>query len=120
MGSGGGRLDLTGEAGVSYWQAKGSRSPQTVWQLSATPMFRWWPGERFYIEAGIGATAFTHTSFADRRIGSAFQFGEHVGLGFLVTPQSRLGLRYSHFSNFGIKQPDQGLSLPQVSYTYQF
>ncbi len=120
LGGGGGRLDLTGEAGVSYWQAKGSRSPGTVWQLSAIPMFRWWTGERFYIEAGIGATAFTSTNFADKQLGSAFQFGDHIGLGFLLAPQSRLGLRYSHFSNFGLKQPNAGLNVTQVTYTHQF
>ncbi len=77
-------------------------------------------GERFYIEAGIGATVLNHASFADKDLGSAFQFGDHIGLGFLVTPQSRLGLRYSHFSNAGIKTPNPGLDVTQVTYTYQF
>ncbi|WP_208001539.1 acyloxyacyl hydrolase, partial [Macrococcus bovicus] len=54
-----GRLDLTPELGASYWWADGSRSPGHVWQASAIPMFRWWTGERFYIEAGIGATVFS-------------------------------------------------------------
>jgi len=83
-------------------------------------MFRWWVGERFYIEGGIGATALTATRFADKRLGSAFQFGDHIGLGFLLTPQSRVGLRYSHFSNGNIKQPNPGLNVTQVTYTYQF
>lgn len=115
-----GRLDLTPELGASYWWADGSRSPSHVWQASAIPMFRWWTGERFYIEAGIGATVFSSTSFADKRIGSAFQFGDHIGLGFLLTPSNRIGLRYSHFSNAGIKEPNPGLDIVQLTYTYQF
>ncbi|CFN83565.1 lipoprotein [Bordetella pertussis] len=91
-----------------------------MWQASAIPMFRWWTGERFYIEAGIGATVFSSTSFADKRIGSAFQFGDHIGLGFLLTPSNRIGLRYSHFSNAGIKEPNPGLDIVQLTYTYQF
>lgn len=115
-----GHIDLNGEFGAAYWKANGSRSPSNVWQFNAIPMFRWWMGERFYVEAGIGATAFTHTRFADENISTAFQFGDHVGLGFLVTPNNRLGLRYSHFSNASIKRPNPGLDVLQLTYTYQF
>lgn len=115
-----GRLDLTPELGASYWWADGSRSPGHVWQFSAIPMFRWWTGERFYIEAGIGATLFSSTRFANENISTAFQFGDHVGLGFLVTPNNRIGLRYSHFSNASIKRPNPGLDVLQLTYTYQF
>lgn len=115
-----GRLDLAGEFGVAYWKADGSRSPSDVWQFNAIPMFRWWAGERFYIEAGIGATAFTSTRFANKSISTAFQFGNHVGLGFLVAPNQRLGIRYSHFSNANMKKPNPGLDVVQMTYSYQF
>jgi lipid A 3-O-deacylase len=115
-----GRLDLTPELGASYWKASGSRSPGHVWQLNAIPMFRWWTGERFYIEAGIGATLFSSTRFADENISTAFQFGDHIGMGFLVTPNNRIGVRYSHFSNASIKRPNPGLDVVQLTYTYQF
>lgn len=115
-----GRIDLTGEFGAAYWWASGSRSPSSVWQFNAIPMFRWWMTERFYVEAGIGATAFTSTKFADEKISTAFQFGDHLGLGFLITPKNRLGLRYSHFSNASIKRPNPGLDVVQLTYTYQF
>lgn len=115
-----GHIDLNGEFGAAYWSASGSRNPSHVWQFNAIPMFRWWMSERFYVEAGIGATAFTHTKFADENISTAFQFGDHVGLGFLVTPNNRLGLRYSHYSNSSIKRPNPGLDIVQLTYTYQF
>jgi len=115
-----GRLDLVGEFGAGYWSADGSRDPSHMWQFSATPMFRWWTGERFYIEAGVGANLFSSTRFADKDISTAFQFGDHIGLGFLMTPSSRLGLRYSHFSNASIKRPNPGLNILQLNYTYQF
>jgi lipid A 3-O-deacylase len=115
-----GRIELNGELGAAYWSASGSRDPSHVWQFNAIPMFRWWMSERFYVEAGVGATAFTSTSFADKKIGSSFQFGDHLGVGFLVTPNNRLGIRYSHFSNAGIKRPNPGLDVVQVTYSYQF
>ncbi len=115
-----GRVDLTGEFGVSYWWADGSRSPSNVWQFNAIPMFRWWTSDRFYLEAGIGATAFSSTYFADKTISTAFQFGNHAGMGFLLTPNNRIGVRYSHFSNGSIKTPNPGLDIVQLTYTYQF
>jgi len=118
--SNGGRLELNGELGASYWYADGSRSPSSVWQFNATPMFRWWTNDIFYLEAGIGATAFTSTHFADKQISTAFQFGDHIGLGFLLTPNNRVGVRYSHFSNANIKRPNPGLDIVQLTYTYQF
>ncbi|WP_459617663.1 acyloxyacyl hydrolase [Bordetella sp. 2513F-2] len=115
-----GRVDLTAELGGAYWWADGSRWRSNAWQLNAIPMFRWWTGERFYIEAGIGATLFNHTTFADKQISTAYQFGDHVGLGFLLDRNNRVGLRYSHFSNASIKKPNPGLDVVQLTYTYQF
>jgi len=115
-----GRLDLTPEFGASYWWADSGKSPGNIWQASAIPMFRWWTGERFFIEAGIGATVFSRTTFADKTISTAFQFGDHVGVGFLLNKNNRIGLRYSHFSNASIKRPNPGLDVVQATYMYQF
>lgn len=117
---GGSRLDLVGELGVAYWHADGSRSPGSAWQFSAIPFLRWTWSDRYYIEAGIGATAFSRTTFADKNISTAFQFGDHIGIGMHVTDNSRLSLRYSHFSNAGIKRPNPGLDILQLTYSYQY
>lgn len=116
----GSRLDLLGELGVAYWHADGSRRPRDVWQFSAIPMLRWTFDNRYYIEAGIGATVFSSTRFANKNISTAFQFGDHIGVGMHLSPHSRLSLRYSHYSNAGIKRPNPGLNLLQLTYTYQY
>jgi len=116
----GGRLDAVGEFAVAYWSANSSRHPGNLWQFSATPFLRWWTGEKFFIELGIGANGFSRTRFADKVISTAFQFGDHVGVGWQITGNSRLGLRYSHFSNAGIKKPNPGLDILQLNYLYQF
>ena len=120
LGGNWGRLELTGEGGVSYWKADGSRSPGNAWQVHATPFLRWWISERFFIEGGIGVTAFNKTRFADKTISTAFQFGDQIGLGFLLTKNSQLGLRYAHFSNASIKRPNPGLNVIEAGYTYRF
>jgi len=115
-----GRLDLTGELAVSYWHADSGHSPSSLWQLGATPMLRWWLGERFYVEGGVGANVFSRTTFADKTISTAFQFGDHIGLGFQLTQSARIGVRYSHFSNANIKKPNPGLDVVQLTYVQSF
>ena len=115
-----GRLEAVGEFSLAYWKAEGSRSPGSMWQLGATPFLRWWTSDRFFIEAGIGVNGFSRTKFADKTISTAFQFGDHIGVGYQLTQNSRLGLRFSHFSNASIKRPNPGLNVLQASYIYQF
>ena len=117
---GGSRLDLVGELGVAYWHADGSRDPGSVWQFSAIPFLRWTWSDRYYIEGGIGATVFSHASFANKNLSTAFQFGDHIGVGMFVTPNSRVSLRFSHFSNAGIKRPNPGLNILQLNYSLQY
>lgn len=114
-----GRLELTGELGAWYWEAQNG-DPDSMWQASATPMLRWWPNEFFYTEIGVGLTVLSRTHFADKDLGTAFQFGNHIGVGALIGENHRIGLRYSHFSNAGIKEPNPGLDLIELSYTYQY
>lgn len=115
-----GRLDAVGEFAVGYWHADGSRSPGTMWQFSATPFLRWWANDSFFVEVGIGANVFSRTRFADKTISTAFQFGDHIGVGYQINERSRLGLRFSHYSNASIKRPNPGLNILQLNYTHQF
>jgi len=117
---GGSRLDLVGELAAAYWRADGNRRPANIWQFSATPLLRWTWADRYYVEAGIGLTSFSRTEFAGKNLSSAFQFGDHIGLGMHMTRNSRLTLRYSHYSNAGIKRPNPGLNILQLNYSYQY
>jgi len=108
------------EFGVARWGAHGDLVPAAVWQLSATPIFRYWSVDRpgLFLEAGIGVSAFQHTHLAGDAISTAFQFGDHLGLGYQLSGHHRIGLRLSHYSNAGIKAPNPGLTLLQLTYTY--
>ncbi|TAM89862.1 MAG: acyloxyacyl hydrolase [Candidimonas sp.] len=116
----GNRLDLVGELGAAYWQASGSRTPASAWQFSAVPFLRWTIANRFYLEAGVGPTVFTRTQFAGETISTAFQFGDQIGVGAYLSNNSRLGVRYSHYSNGSIKTPNPGLNVLQLTYTYLY
>ncbi|MBC41640.1 MAG: hypothetical protein CML19_05325 [Pusillimonas sp.] len=115
-----GRLDLVAEAGAAFWKASGNRERSSVWQIGVTPFLRWTFSNDIYLEAGVGVNRFSHTRFADKTISTQFQFGSHVGVGVNLSPGSRLGLRYSHYSNAAIKRPNDGLDVFQLTYTHAF
>jgi lipid A 3-O-deacylase len=117
--SGPGRVDLDAELAVAYWTAQRG-DPDSMWQLSATPMLRWWPSDVFFAEIGVGATGVNRTRFAGRNLSTAFLFGSHIGLGTVIAGAHRVGLRYSHYSNAGIKAPNPGLDVLSLTYTYRF
>jgi len=113
-------FDLSLEAGVAYWHARGSRKPSSLWQVAATPMFRWWMTDSVFLEAGIGVSAFNRTRFADKNISTAFQFSDQLGIGWQISSSQQIGLRLSHYSNAGIKRPNPGLDMVQFNYRYSF
>ena len=117
---GGSRLDLVGELGAAWWHAEGSRDPRSIWQFSVIPFLRYTWSDRYFIEAGIGPTVFTGSSFSDKNLSTAFQFGDHLGIGILLNEDSRLSLRISHFSNAGIKHPNPGLNIVQMNYSLRY
>ncbi|MAK55941.1 MAG: hypothetical protein CML17_08880 [Pusillimonas sp.] len=116
----GSRLDLVVEAGAAFWKASGDRQRSSVWQIGLTPFLHWTFSNNVYLEAGVGVNRFSHTYFANQTLSTQFQFGSHFGVGVNLSPASRLGLRYSHYSNAAIKRPNDGLDVVQLTYTHAF
>lgn len=114
-----GRIGLGVEFGAGYWKADSS-DPDSLWHFSVVPLVRWWPGETYYLEAGVGPSLLSRTRFAGKNLSTRFQFTSHIGGGFLVNDVHRFGLRYTHVSNASIKRPNPGLDLIEATYTYQF
>jgi lipid A 3-O-deacylase len=116
------------EASVGTWRGhSGVGSNKTVTDLGVTPVFRLQeksPGSVApYVEGAVGFHLISPTTvYADRRLGSAFQFGDHIGFGVLFGEhkQFELGYRFQHISNGGIKQPNQGLNLNLLRFVYHF
>ena len=116
------------ESTFGYWQNNSfSRTTPNLYDFGFTPVFRLQPnntkGFSVYAEAAVGAHFLTHTSLNDqRKFGSSFQFGDHVGAGvrFGERGQYELGYRYQHLSNAGIKEPNQGVNYNQVRLVYHF
>lgn len=108
---------LTGywDAGYTYWKGdKGSDnhsislSPVLVYEFNGDVV-------KPYIEAGIGVSLFENTRIESRRLGSSFQFEDRLGLGVRFYNQA-LGLRVTHYSNAGLKSPNDGIEAYSLHY----
>ena len=112
-----------------YWEAQfgqwGGSGKRTISDLGLTPVFRLQQTDLSkispYVEGGIGVHVITPATVDDnRRLGSAFQFGDHVGAGARFGERGRydLGLRFQHLSNGGIKKPNNGINFLQARLLY--
>lgn len=108
------------DAGYTYW--KGDKRANNH-SLSVSPMFVYtFHGDgnvKPYIEAGIGLAAFSRTRVEEQKLGSALQFEDRIGLGLRFGGQE-LGLRASHYSNAGLKSPNDGVESYTLHYRLSF
>ncbi|EEC66864.1 hypothetical protein OsI_33362 [Oryza sativa Indica Group] len=91
--------------------------------LGLTPVLRFQrdDGKGFYGEAGIGVHLFSKLyRNNDKVLSTAFQFGDHVGAGYVFSNGLDLGIRLQHFSNGGIKQPNGGVNFAVARVAYKF
>lgn len=116
------------EASLGSWRGHSAAgNNQTVVDVGFTPVFRLQQknpdGIAPYAEAAIGFHMITPTFiYSNRRFGSSFQFGDHIGFGmrFGDRQQFDLGYRFQHLSNAGIKKPNQGINFNQIRFAYHF
>jgi len=114
-----GRLTGYWDAAYTYWEGDETASNHS---LSLSPVFVYeFAGERFkpYIEAGIGIAAFSSTELEDNDLGSSFQFEDRLGVGVRFADQE-IGVRALHYSNAGIKDPNDGVESYSLHYRLSF
>lgn len=125
---------VSGGANVSgYWDLtlaewRGTRyrnvdQAQNITDIGITPVFRLQKDDcvGWYGEAGIGAHLFSAIyDNAGSRLSTAFEFGDHVGFGYVTTAGMDIGLLFQHFSNGRIKQPNDGVNFAMIRMGYSF
>nr|WP_267956645.1 acyloxyacyl hydrolase [Halomonas sp. MCCC 1A17488] len=86
-----------------------------AWLL--TPMLRYtFAGKReVYLEGGIGAAVFLDARIGSRDLSTAFQFQDRLALGGTLGP-GELTLSVAHYSNAGIKDPNEGIEVLALGY----
>lgn len=86
-----------------------------AWLL--TPMLRYtFAGKRnVFIEGGIGAAVFLDARIGSRDLSTAFQFQDRIALGSSMGT-GELSLSLTHYSNGGIKDPNDGIEVLALGY----
>ena len=115
------------DANVAYWRANqwldvpGSRKNLAV--VGLTPVFRWESADKLglYADAGIGLSLFSSVyRNTHRELSTAFEFADHVGVGYVFANKWEIGARVQHYSNGGIKHPNGGVNLFTLKAAYHY
>jgi hypothetical protein len=102
-----------------YWDfsaAVWDNSDATTADLGITPVFRF-ERERLYAEAAIGAHLVQRRISQHRIFSTAFQFGDHIGIG-MRGREYDLGIAIQHLSNASIRRPNPGINFVLVRLQY--
>ena len=126
LSTGGMHLNGYWDLNLGWWH--GNRyedrdATQNLGVIGITPVFRWENVNKkgFYAEAGIGASLFSETyNNHGNRMSTAFEFADHIGLGYVFNNKFDLGLRVQHYSNAGIKKPNNGENFVVLRGAYRF
>lgn len=111
-----GPLNMHPEFGYVQWRVGGD----TGYQMYATPTFRYAVTERLSVDAGIGISLFTRTTWGQTDTSTRFQFADHLGVSYQITNTYGVSIRYVHASNAGIKRPNPGVDSVQFNVTASF
>jgi lipid A 3-O-deacylase len=108
------RLDLRLATGLLLLQGRDDEH-NAAWL--ATPALRWTFGEDrgVFVEGGIGVAMFLESRLESRELGSAFQFQDRLALGAALGP-GELALSVTHYSNAGIRSPNEGFETYALGY----
>lgn len=111
---------------VSHWGAKLDGHRESFTQVGLSPILRYrFDGGRspWFAEGGIGLSYLDGIYQRDhKRFSTRFNFHDTIGFGrnFGENGDHEIGLRVSHVSNAGIKEPNPGENFIQLRYARQF
>ena len=119
-------VSLRGTAGVAFWDAPRSDANRSLIAVGAYPVLRLAStsvaGFVPYVEGSVGVNVLSRTKIQERRLSTAFQFGEYIGIGAVLGDKRQfdIGARYQHISNADIKRPNDGLTYASLVFQYRF
>jgi lipid A 3-O-deacylase len=115
------------DASFGAWRGKMARNipgaHQDLVDIGFTPVFRYGADNKkgFYIEGAIGVHVLSEVyDNNDDKLATAFQFGDHIGVGYVFSNNWEVAAKIQHFSNGGIKKPNSGVDYAVVKAAYHF
>lgn len=119
----GGYWDLTGAGWENNAYEDKPGQVQRLADVGITPVFRWEADSKRggYVEGGVGAHLMSHIYDNNGRpFSTAFQFGDHLGVGYVFSSGWEAGFKLQHFSNGAIKHPNPGANLMVFKVGFHF
>jgi lipid A 3-O-deacylase len=108
------------EISLNFWE----HERESIRQGAYSPVFTYvfaGPTESIspYLEAGIGIGLVSEKVISGRDLSTHFQFEDRVGVGLRIGKRHihHLNVRYVHYSNASIKQPNDGIDSFMISYS---
>ncbi|TFW30884.1 acyloxyacyl hydrolase [Massilia horti] len=114
-------FNVAGWRGTEYKDVKGDHQYYAV--IGVTPVFRYESDDKLGLfgEAGIGASLFsTVYKNAGNHLSTAFEFADHIGVGYALPNRWEFTARVQHYSNGGIKHPNSGVNWLVMKAAYRF
>jgi len=109
------------EASLNYWNWP--EDSDTAFGVFYSPVFKYVFGDGEgvspYLELGVGMGLISDTKIGGRNMTTAFQFEDRFGVG-LDFGGHDIVIRYIHYSNASVKQPNDGMDILLAAYTLRF
>jgi hypothetical protein len=118
----GGSLKAFTEVSIGRWSARNDGRGRAIsTQIGIAPVLRYHfeRAPSWFVEASIGVNVITPLyRSGNRQFSTVFNFGDQIGVGFRSPESGReWSLRYQHFSNGGIREPNPGQNFIQLRWT---
>ncbi|KIF83638.1 signal peptide protein [Noviherbaspirillum autotrophicum] len=115
------------DMGLAHWRERRFQNvldkTQNLTSIGITPVFRLQSDSLTgpYGEFGIGVHYLSELYDNNgRQLSTRFQFGDRIGAGYVFRNKLDLGLMIEHFSNGGVKEPNDGVNFAVVRVRYPF
>ncbi|MCE3603048.1 acyloxyacyl hydrolase [Massilia sp. P8910] len=115
------------DASIAQWRGNAYQNVdgrhQNITNIGFTPVFRFQADDMrgWYAEAGVGLNLLSKLYDNDsNRLSTAFQFGDHLGVGYVFANQWDVGMKVQHFSNGGYKEPNSGVNFLVLKASRRF
>ena len=95
----------------------------TLTDIGFTPVLRWQvtAPHGLYAELGIGINYMNEKYHNNgRNMSSDFQFGDHIGIGYVFDSNLDLNLNFQHFSDAGIRMPNPAVNFVNIRLGWRF
>jgi hypothetical protein len=114
------------DGNIAWWNARDWNNhggTKNLGVIGFTPVFRFMRNDKkgAYVEGGIGLSLFSKVYNNDKNnTGTAFQFADHIGVGYVFDNKFDLGLRLQHYSNAGISSNNDGEEVVMLRAAYRW